>query len=76
MFDYGCPIKLQEVQLINGDGDFITKSFSVLGSQSTDGPWKSILTGEMGADRDEVSLYFKPIQNLIFCLNIRKHVVR
>ena len=54
VLDYGCPIKLQEVHLLNGDGDFRTKSFSVLGSQSTDGPWKSIITGEMGTDMDEV----------------------
>ena len=54
VIDVKCPLKLQEVQLINGVGDFSTKSFSVFGSQDSTGPWSRLYKGELKEGRVEV----------------------
>ena len=54
VIDMKCPLKLQEIQLINGVGDFSTKSFSLFGSQESTGPWSRLYTGEMERSRIEV----------------------
>ena len=54
VIDLKCPIKLQEIQITNGIGDFSTKGFSIFGSQSSLGPWKRIFSGEMQKNRMEV----------------------
>ena len=45
VIDMKCPIKLQEIQIINGDGDFSTKSFTVFGSVDSRGPWTWLYSG-------------------------------
>ena len=45
--DIGCPMKLQEVHIINGFGDFATKSFSVFGSKYSKGPWDRLYMGKL-----------------------------
>ena len=52
--DMKCPIKLQEIQAINGIGEFSSKGFSVMGSASNTGPWKRIHLGELEEVKEEV----------------------
>lgn len=47
IIDVGCPLKLQEIQIINGVKDFSTKRFSVLGGEQNNGPWSFLFTGEL-----------------------------
>ena len=54
VIDLKCPIKLKEIQITNGIGDFSTKGFSFFGSQSSLGPWKTIFTGDMQENKMEV----------------------
>ena len=56
VIDMGCPIKLQDISLINGIGDFRTKQFSVFASINTVGPWKILYSGELGEVINEVKL--------------------
>ena len=46
IIDMGCPEKIQEIQIMNADGDFRTKSFSIYGSTDTTS-WNRIFTGEL-----------------------------
>ena len=50
----GCPKKLEEVQILNGIGDFSSKGFSVFGASSSNGPWKRIYKGELEEGKEEV----------------------
>ena len=50
----GCPRKLEEIQIMNGIGDFSSKGFSVFGASSSDGPWKRIYKGELEEGKEEV----------------------
>ena len=52
--DIGCPTKLEEIQILNGVGDFSTKEFSVFGALSSNGPWKRIYKGELKEGKEEV----------------------
>ena len=52
--DIGCPKKLEEIQILNGIGDFSSKGFSVLGASGSNGPWKRIYKGELKEGKDEV----------------------
>ena len=54
VIDMKCPIKLKEIQLVNGVGDFSSKDFSVLGSHNSNGPWSKLYTGELQEGRYEV----------------------
>ena len=47
VLDMKCPIKLHQIQVTNGAGDFSTKGFTVSGSHSKTGPWSKLYTGEM-----------------------------
>ena len=38
--DMKCPMKLLNIEMINGEGDFGIREFSVHGSKELDGPWK------------------------------------
>ena len=49
-----CPIKLQEIKLINGVGDFSTKGFTVFGAHAGDGPWVKLFGGALEKGTDEV----------------------
>ena len=53
--DMKCPMKLQEVQFVNEVGDFGSRQFSVFGSSSSTGPWKSIYSGAAKEGREQVS---------------------
>ena len=54
IIDMQCAIKLQQIQIINGAGDFKTKEFSVFGSHESSGPWIKVFTGELYVDNVEV----------------------
>ena len=54
VIDMKWPLKLQEVKIINGVGDFSTKSFTVFGSQYSRGPWSWLYNGELEEGRAEV----------------------
>jgi hypothetical protein len=69
VIDMKCPHKLQEVQVINGVGDFSTRGFSVLGSTNSTGPWKKIYIGELEKRMDEVWWFYKFHDSLKFILN-------
>ena len=43
--DMICPFRLQEIQIINGNGEFKTKKFSVFVSNNRTGPWRKVITG-------------------------------
>ena len=47
VIDMKCPIKIKEVELINGAKDFTTKGFSLFGSHNITGPWSWLYTGEI-----------------------------
>ena len=54
IIDMKCPRKLQEIQLVNHDGNFGTKEFSVLSSTSETGPWVKLFKGDMETGTNEV----------------------
>ena len=54
VIDMKCPIKMKELELINGGGDFSTNRFSLFGSHNSTGPWSWLFTGEIDEGRDEV----------------------
>ena len=54
VIDTNCPLKLSEVQLLNGIEDFSTKGFTILGSYNITGPWKKLYSGELETGRGEV----------------------
>ena len=56
VIDMGCPIKLQDISLINGVGDFSTKQFSLFASDKTVGPWKILYSEDLGEVVNEVKL--------------------
>ena len=56
VIDMGCPIKLQDISLINGVGKFSTKQFSVFASINSLGPWKILYSGDLGEVKNEVML--------------------
>ena len=52
--DMECPFKLEEIQIINGVGDFSTKRFSVFGSLDSS-RWTWLYSGELQEGGFEVS---------------------
>ena len=54
VIDMGCPLMLEEIQIINGLGDFSTKSFTVFGSQDSNGPWIQLYVGVLKQSTIEV----------------------
>ena len=44
--DMGCPEKIIKMQIMNADGDYSTKSFSIYGSTNTTS-WNKLFTGEL-----------------------------
>ena len=66
VIDMKCSLKLQEIQLINGGGEFSTKGFSVFGSDNSTGPWSRLYTGEMERVTVEVELSLTETANLYF----------
>ena len=60
VIDMKCPIKLLQIQLKNGVGDFSTRDFSVFGSHSSSGPWSKVYTGELKEGATEV------LQSIVF----------
>jgi hypothetical protein len=53
VIDMKCPIKLQEIQIMNGVGDFSTKRFTVFGSGDSRGPWTWLYSGGVKEGRDD-----------------------
>ena len=49
-----CPIELQEIELINGFGEFQTKEFSVYGSHNSTGIWNMLFEGTLDQESAEV----------------------
>ena len=49
-----CPLKLQEIHVINGIGDFSTKRFSVFGGLKDTGPWDWLFTVELEQGSNQV----------------------
>ena len=45
--DMKCPIELQEVQLINGVGEFLVKNFVVYGSNNSSDLWNMLFEEEL-----------------------------
>ena len=54
VIDMKCPLQLQEIQVINGVGDFSTKRFTVFGSGDSRGPWTWLYSGGLEEGRVEV----------------------
>ena len=52
--DMKCPRILQEIHLVNHDGNFGTKTFFVLSSTSETGPWVKLFKGDMETGTNEV----------------------
>ena len=57
VIDMKCSLKLQEIQMLNGAGEFSTKGFSVFGSNNSTGPWSRLYTGELERVEAVWSLY-------------------
>ena len=57
VIDMGCPLKLQDIQLINGAGDFSTERFSLFASHNSKGPWNELYSGILENNISEVSLF-------------------
>ena len=57
VIDMGCPLKLQDIQLMNGAGDFSTEGFSVFASNNERGPWNELYSGILENIVSEVSLF-------------------
>ena len=55
VIDMGCPIKLQNIQLINGAKEFGTKDFSIFSSPKSTGPWSKFFSGSIEKNDNEVS---------------------
>ena len=66
VIDMKCSLKLQEIQLINGGAEFITKGFSVLGSDNSTGPWSRLFMGELEKVTVQVGLSFNDTSNLYY----------
>ena len=47
VIDVKCPIKMKEIEIINGAKEFSTKDFSLFGSHNSTVPWSWIYTGEI-----------------------------
>ena len=41
--DMKCPFRLQEIQIINGNGEFKTNKFAVFVSNNRTGPWRKVI---------------------------------
>ena len=54
VIDMKCPMQLQEIELVNNDGKFGTKEFSVFSSTLETGPWENLFNGEMEAGTNQV----------------------
>ena len=54
VIDMKCSIEFQKVEMINGIGDFITKGFSIFGSNNSKGPWRKLYMGEFDLSSSEV----------------------
>ena len=47
LIDMKCPLKLQELQMINGDSEYSIKEFSIFGSNSRKGPWSKLQSDKL-----------------------------
>ena len=72
VIDMKCSIQLQEIQLINGAGEFSTKGFSVFGSDNSTGPWSRLYTGELERVAVEVGWSYNTAN--LHCFVIRMDV--
>ena len=64
VIDMKCSLKLQEIQLINGAGEFSTEGFSVLGSDNSTGPWIRLFMGEVERVKVEVNCFYMIQQDM------------
>ena len=56
VMDLTCQIRLERIHIRNGFGDFGTKSFSLWGSRSSNGPWRQLKDGQMPKLDDQVKM--------------------
>ena len=46
-----CPLKLQKLQMINGDSEYSIKEFSIFGSNTMEGPWSKLQSDKLKQGR-------------------------
>ena len=54
IMDIGCLIRLEQISLRNGFGDFGTKQYSVWGARSVTSSWVSLHNGTLGKGGEAV----------------------
>ena len=74
VIDMKCSLKLQEIQLIHGGGEFSTKGFSVFGSDNSTGPLIRLFMGEVERVKVEIDCFYMIQQVwIVLCLEWMLH---